>query len=119
MKGAATPKDVDEYISRAPKEMQGKLNQLRATIKEVAPTAMQGISYRMPYYNYKGQQLAWFALMKSHIGLYMRPPLIEEHKKELAKYETTKSAIHFHLDEKLPIPLIKKLIKARMKMNEA
>ena len=55
MKGAATPKDVDEYISRAPKEMEGKLNQLRATIKEVAPTAMEGISYRMPYYNYKGQ----------------------------------------------------------------
>src|SRR5689334_4545226 len=81
MRGAATPKDVDEYISRAPKEMQDKLNQLRATIKEVAPTAIEGISYRMPYYNYKGQQLAWFAPMKSHIRLYMRPPLIEEHKK--------------------------------------
>lgn len=116
MKGA--PKDVDEYIASVPKEIQSKLIQLRATIKEVAPTAIEGISYRMPYYNYKGQ-LAWFALMKSHIGLYLRPPLIEEHKKELARYETTKSAIHFPLNEELPIPLIKKLIKARMKMNKA
>jgi uncharacterized protein YdhG (YjbR/CyaY superfamily) len=114
----ADPNDVDEYIASAPKDIQNKLNQIRATIKEVAPTAIEGISYRMPYYNYKGQ-LAWFSLMKSHIWLYLRPPLIEEHRKELAKYKTTKSAIHFAMHEELPILLIKKLIKARMKMNEA
>jgi len=57
--------------------------------------------------------------MKSHIGLYLRPPIIEEHKHELAAYKTTKSAIHFPLDKKLPIALIKKLVKARMKKNEA
>ena len=45
-------------------EIQIKLIQLRATIKEVASTAIERISYRMPYYNYKGQ-LAWFALMQS------------------------------------------------------
>jgi uncharacterized protein YdhG (YjbR/CyaY superfamily) len=56
--------------------------------------------------------------MKSHIGLYLRPPIIQEHKKELAGYTTTKSAIHFPLAQKLPLPLIKKLIKARMKKNE-
>jgi uncharacterized protein YdhG (YjbR/CyaY superfamily) len=112
------PNDVDEYIASAPKDIQDKLKQIRATIKEVAPTAIEGISYRMPYYNYKGQ-LAWFSLMKRHIGLYLRPPLIEENRKELAKYKTTKSSIHFPLHEELPIPLIKKLIKARMKMNQA
>ena len=63
--------------------------------------------------------LLWFALMKNHIGLYLRPPVIAEHKRELTAYKTTKSAIHFALDKKLPIPLIKKLVKARMKKNEA
>ncbi len=72
----------------------------------------------MPYYDYKGR-LAWFGLAKAHVGLYLRPPIIEEHKKELAGYETTKSAIHFPLDEKVPVALIKRLVKARMKKNEA
>jgi uncharacterized protein YdhG (YjbR/CyaY superfamily) len=110
--------DIDSYVSLAPKEVQPLLKQLRATIKQVAPTASESISYRMPHFKYNGQ-LVWFALMKNHIGLYLRPPIVEMHKKELAKYTTTKSAIHFPLDQKLPIPLIKKLLRARMKMNEA
>jgi uncharacterized protein YdhG (YjbR/CyaY superfamily) len=61
----------------------------------------------------------WFAAMRSYIGFYLRPPVIAEHERELAAYKTAKSAIHFPLEEELPIPLIKKLVRARMRMNEA
>jgi uncharacterized protein YdhG (YjbR/CyaY superfamily) len=44
--------------------------------------------------------------------------VIEEHKGELKMYETAKSTIRFPLDKPLPIALIKKLIKAKMKKNE-
>ena len=111
-------KEIEAYIARAPRGVQGKLKELRSAIKQVAPGANESISYRMPYYSYRGR-LAWFALMKNHIGLYLRPPVIAEHKRELTAYKTTKSAIHFALDKKLPIPLIKKLVRARMKKNEA
>jgi uncharacterized protein YdhG (YjbR/CyaY superfamily) len=111
------PKDVDEYIARTPKEMQNKLREVRAAIREASPTAVESISYGMPYYNYRGR-LAWFGLAKTHIGLYLRPPVVEEHKDELAEYETTKSTVRFPLDRKIPVPLIKKLVKARMKKNE-
>jgi len=112
------PKSVDEYISGAPKELRGKLREIRAAIMEVAPAAAESISYRMPYYNYKGR-LAWFGLQKAHIGLYIRPPVIEEHRAELVGYKTTKSAIHLPLDKDIPATLIKKLVKARIKKNEA
>ncbi len=112
------PKDVDEYIALAPKEVQGKLRELRAAIKEMAPTAVERISYGMPYYHYKGR-LVYFAHAKAHIGLYIPTPVIEEHKKELADYETAKGTVRFPLDRKLPIPLIKKLVKTRVKKNEA
>jgi uncharacterized protein YdhG (YjbR/CyaY superfamily) len=108
-------KDVDSYIASAPKEVRSKLEDIRKSIKEVAPTAEERISYGMPYYDYKGR-LVWFAIMKTHIGLYLRPPIIEEHKRELSAYKTTKSAIHFPLDKKLPIALIKKLVRARMRI---
>ena len=112
------PDKIDAYISAAPKEVQGKLRQVRAAIKAVAPTAIENISYKMPYFDYKGR-LAWFGLQTKHIGLYIRPPVIEEHKKELAGFGTTISAVHLPLDQKIPIPLIKKLVRARMKKNDA
>jgi uncharacterized protein YdhG (YjbR/CyaY superfamily) len=113
-----TPKDVDEYIAKAPKEAQHKLKELRAAIREAAPTAVESISYGMPFYDYKGQ-LVYFRLAKAHIGFYVPPPIIEEHKSELRGYETAKATVRFPLDKKLPIALIKKLTKARMKENEA
>lgn len=108
---------VDAYIARAPKAAQGKLKEIRRTILKTAPKAKESISYGMPGYD-KGR-VAWFAAMKGYVGLYLRPPIIEEHKKELANYKTTKSAIHFPLEEKLPAALIGKLVRARMKKNAA
>ena len=112
-----TPKNVDAYIEAAPKEARAKLVQLRKIIKATAPKAEERISYGMPHYGYKGR-LAYFRLVKAHIGLYVPPPVIEEHKNELADYETAKATVRFPLDKTLPVTLIKKLVKARMKKNE-
>jgi len=113
-----TPKDVDEYIASAPKEVQAKLKELRAAIREAAPTAVERISYGMPYYDYKGR-LVYFGLAKAHIGVYIPTPVLEEHRSELEDYETTQATLRIPLDKKLPAELIKKLVKARMKKNEA
>ena len=112
------PKNVGTYIAAAPKEVQGKLKELRAVIRKTAPTAVERISYGMPYYDHKGR-LAYFSLWKAHIGLYIPTPVIEEHKSRLAAYETTNATVRFPLDKKLPVALIRKLIKARIKKNEA
>ena len=71
----------------------------------------------MPYYGYRGR-LAYFRYAKGHVGLYIPPPVIAEHKNELKAYGTATATIRFSLDEKLPVALIKKLVKARMKKNE-
>ena len=111
------PKNVDVYISAVPKGLQGKLKQLRAIIRKTAPKAEERISYGMPYYGYKGR-LAYFRLWKEHIGLYIPPPIIKEHKRELKDYITATATVRFPIDKPLPVALIKKLVKARVKMNE-
>lgn len=116
MKGS--PKTVDEYISAAPPAAQAKLREVRRAVREAAPGAAESISYRMPYYSYKGR-LAWFGLHTTHIGLYLRPPVIEEHEAELKGYTTTKSAVHLRLDRKIPVSLVRKLVRARVSINEA
>jgi uncharacterized protein YdhG (YjbR/CyaY superfamily) len=47
------------------------------------------------------------------------PPVIKENKNELKNYVTSTGTIRFPNDKPLPIALIKKLIKSRMKINEA
>ena len=110
------PKDVDSYIASAPKEVKDKLKEIRTAIKKTAPTAVERISYGMPYYDYNGR-LTYFAFAKAHIGLYIPTPVVEEHKSELKDYQTSKATVRFPLDKKLPVALIKKLVKARMKKN--
>src|SRR5262245_26865182 len=117
MEKAPKPKTVDEYIAAAPKNVQGKLKEIRKAIKEAAPTAGERISYGMPYYEYKGR-LAYFSHWKTHIGLYIPTPIVAEHEKELKNYKTTKATIQFPLEKKLPIALIKKLVRARMKKSD-
>jgi len=108
---------VDQYIAFCPEDMRPKLELLRAAIKEAAPTAVEKISYGMPYYHYKGR-LIYFQLHTKHIGIYLPTPVVEEHQKELAAYEANKATVRFPLDAELPIALIKKLVKARMKKND-
>ena len=118
MKRAPKPKNVDAYIAAAPKAVRAKLNQLRSIITKTAPEAGERISYGIPFYEYKGR-LAYFSAWKSHIGLYLPTPILQEHKSELTAYETTKATVRFPLHRKLPPGLIRKLIRARLKKNDA
>ena len=117
MRDMPKPKDVDSFISAAPKEVRGLLKELRKVIRTVAPSAVERISYGMPYYHFYGR-LVYFNYWKEHIGLYLPTPTIEEHKSELKAYETTKATVRFPLKQKLPVTMIRKLIKARMLTNE-
>lgn len=110
-------KSIDDYITNAPDEIQEKLNDLRRVIKETAPDAQEKISYSMPYYGHRGR-LVYFAYHKKHIGLYVPPPIIENHKEDLKDFKTSVSAVQFPIDKELPILLIKKLVTARVKWNE-
>jgi uncharacterized protein YdhG (YjbR/CyaY superfamily) len=117
-------KSVDEYIAGAPKEVQPKLREVRAAIREVAPGAVESISYGMPFYSFKGEsgfkgRLCYFGLLKANIGFYLRPLVIEEHMDEVAKYATSKSALQFTLDRPIPVSLIKKLVRDGIKKHEA
>jgi uncharacterized protein YdhG (YjbR/CyaY superfamily) len=117
-------KNVDEYIAGAVKEAQPKLRQVRAAIREVAPEAVESISYGMPFYSYKGEvgfknRLVYFGLQKSRLVFYMRPQDLEEPVNALAEYKSTKSALWFPLDQAIPVSLIKKLVKNAMTRHEA
>lgn len=110
--------NIDEYIAGFPKETQQLLETVRATIKKAAPGAEEAISYAIPTFKLHGN-LVHFAAYKSHIGFYPAPRGIEAFKKELAAYEGGKGTVQFPIDQPLPLNLISKIVKFRVKENIA
>lgn len=114
-----TPKrqSVRDYIASCPKDAQPLLNATRAAIKKAAPSARERMDYfDMPGYSldlgysYAGM-FAWFSYKKPCVRLHVRPPAIHDFADDVAGYRTTKSIISFSVSEKLPLGLIRKLIK--------
>lgn len=108
---------IDEYIAGFPPDIQEILEQVRATVKKSAPEAEETISYGMPAFKQNGH-LVYFAAFKNHIGFYPIPSGMEQFKAELAGYKTGKGSVQFPLDEPMPLALISKIVKFRVKENE-
>ncbi len=109
-------KDIDEYIAGFPKDIQEILQTVRSTIKKAAPAAEETISYAIPTFTLNGN-LVHFAAFKNHIGFYPAPTGIEEFKKELSVYKGAKGSVQFPLDQPMPLKLITKIVKFRVKKN--
>jgi len=107
---------IDEYIGTFPEEKQKILEELRATIKTVAPEAEEKISYQMPTFALKGN-LVHFAAFKNHIGFYPTPSGTQAFKRELSIYQGAKGSIRFPIDKPLPLELIRKIVKFRVAEN--
>ena len=109
-------KNIDDYIAGFPANVQEILEKLRAAIRKAAPEAEETINYAIPTFTLKGN-LVHFAAFKNHIGFYPAPTGIEAFKKELSVYEGAKGSIKFPLDKPLPLGLINKIVKFRVKEN--
>jgi uncharacterized protein YdhG (YjbR/CyaY superfamily) len=115
---SAPARDVDEYLAGVPKEARATLVKLRKTIKAAAPMASESISYQMPMYKHHGMVIG-FAAFKDHCSLFPGAAVMDAHKEELKRYDTSKGTIRFPANRPLPVALVKKLVKARIAENEA
>jgi len=106
------PTSVEEYFSRFSPEIQAKLQQIRDTLRAALPGAKEVISYHMPAFK-TTEVLVYYAAAKSHLGYYPTNSGVEEFKKELAEYVTSKGAIQFPYDRELPFELIAQIAQFR------
>jgi uncharacterized protein YdhG (YjbR/CyaY superfamily) len=113
-----TSPEVDSYIATFPKQVRTLLSKVRGTIRAAAPNASEVISYRMPAYRQNGM-LVYFAGFKSHIGLY--PPVRGDAalQKAAAKYAGPKGNLRFPYDEPLPLALIGRIVRLKVKQDRA
>jgi uncharacterized protein YdhG (YjbR/CyaY superfamily) len=116
---ARKPETIDEYLATLSDDKRRALEKLRKAIRAAAPQAEECISYQLPAFRQK-RLLVAFGATANHCTFYlMSSTTVETHKKDLAKYETSKGTVHFQADEPLPDTLVRKLVKTRLAENAA
>ena len=114
------PRDVDAYIAGAPKEARPKLEEVRAVIRAAVPQAVEGISWGVPFYKYRGQ-LGGFAAYKKHVSFGATALIAPDDRAALEArgYQTGKKTVRIGFDQKVPAAVLRKILKAQAKANEA
>ena len=113
----AKPSTIDEYIAGFPEETQNLLQQVRTIVKKAAPRATETISYGIPTFNLNDTYLVYFAAWKNHLSVYPAPVAHDDFRKELSNYKTAKGTVQFPYDKPLPLDLITRIVKFRVRDN--
>jgi uncharacterized protein YdhG (YjbR/CyaY superfamily) len=109
---------VSAYIAAYPPKVQRLLRALRAAIKQAAPGAEEGISYGMPVFKLKGN-LVYFGAFKDHISFFPTSSGTAAFKSELRRFKWSKGTIQFPIEKPLPLGLVKRITKFRLRENLA
>lgn len=111
-----TATTVSEYIADAPPDARRALKQLRKAIKGAAPGITERISYRIPTFDLDGLYLLYIAAFKEHVSVYpVTSGMVAAHGRQIEPYRSGKGTLRFPLDEPLPLRLIEKLARVRVR----
>jgi uncharacterized protein YdhG (YjbR/CyaY superfamily) len=110
----ADPEAVSAYIAALPEPARNRLVRLRAIIRAIAPAASERIAYGIPTWHLRGN-LLHLGAHRHHIGIYPGPEAIEGLLDAIAPPKTSKGTILLPHDAPLPVRLIERLIRWRLK----
>ena len=107
---------VRAYLASQPAAARRELRKLRGIIQAVAPDAVESFSYGIPGFKLDGRPLLYYAGWKEHSSIYPITEAIQRtHAAALKGYAMAKGTVRFPLSEPLPVPLVTRLVKARVK----
>jgi hypothetical protein len=106
---------VEKYISGFEPDVQQRLHMIRNIFFEMMPETKEKISYQIPAIQ-AGKTYLYFAAFKNHIGFYpiISLPELEEDLKPF-RANNAKASLHFKHDKPIPVSLIKKIIRYKLK----
>ncbi len=112
---AASTARIDSTLDALPVDQRLALQALRSQIAAAAPEAVEGISYGMPAFRYRGRPLVSYAAWKDHCSFFpMGPEVLEANLADLAGFATAKGTIRFTPDHPIPPEVVTRIVRARM-----
>lgn len=107
---------INEYLAAVSPEQRAALERLRRIINAAAPAAEECISYKLPAFRFEGRMLVWFGAGTNHCAFYPGG-VVNEFRDELAGFNVSKGTVRFQPDRPLPVAIIRKLVRARLRRN--
>lgn len=112
-----TATDIDDYLATVPEPARTTLDEVRYRIRDLVPSATEGISYAVPAFLVGGAPIAGLAAFRRHIAYLPHSGLVLEGLGPLVDgYRRTPGSLHFALDEPLPLELLRALLAAKAEL---
>jgi uncharacterized protein YdhG (YjbR/CyaY superfamily) len=109
------PSPIDEYLADVKPDQRATLERLRKSIHAAAPGAEECISYGIPAFRLNGRTLVFFGAWANHCSFYPgSSTTLKKFQDDLKGFKVSKGTIRFSPDNPLPVPLVRKLVKARI-----
>jgi uncharacterized protein YdhG (YjbR/CyaY superfamily) len=106
---------IDEMLSSYPADNRAALQALRETIAAAAPDAVEGISYGLPAFRYRGRPLVSYSSAKGHCAFFpMSPAVLDRHRDELAGFDLAKGTVRFSPDRPIPVEIVSEIVRERL-----
>ena len=107
---------VAAYLAAMPPAARRATGQLRALIRAAAPTAVESRSYGIIGYKLEGRAFVYCGGFTQHVALYpVTAAMRRDHADAIAPFQASKGTLKFPLGKPLPVALIKRLLKTRVK----
>jgi uncharacterized protein YdhG (YjbR/CyaY superfamily) len=109
------PASVDAYLSALDEPQRALLAQIRATVRELCPDAVEAIAYGMPGFRLGGRLLISYAGYKRHCAIYPASGrAVEALGEELAPFLAQKATIRFTAQHPLPDEVLRRYVAVRV-----
>ncbi len=108
--------DLDDYYAQLPEYAAPHLIALRELCRKGLPKAEEALQWNNPAFLQNGVRLLMLQSYKQHCSLRFPTRQFAEQREavEAAGFEAGEGFIKLPYDKELPVPLLKKLIKARL-----
>lgn len=111
-----TRAQVTSHLKKFSPEQKKTLGELRDHIAAKLPTSEEEIKYGIPTFLIEGVPVIGFDGFKNHNSIFPYSGSFNSRlRKELEKYEQTKSSIHFGLGMAIPKPLVNKILDEKIR----
>jgi len=105
---------IDAYLDNLPEDQRESLQNLRRTVADAAPEAVEAVSYGIPAFSYKGRTLVWYHAARNHCSLFPTAEPIEAFRSELGDFKLAKGTIKFIPARPIAAELVAKLVRYRI-----